>query len=184
MAKYSHRLNAFKPTLTWEVTKGGLVWSDEKDGAGEIPWGKIKSVRLRAEPSRAETRRVVLHVYTPIDHPISNIHYKGPMNFHAQKDEFRSFVLAFHKAFPKGTETIFHKGATRGAYIANALITLGVLAFLFLLAPLLALTGIPSAGSIVRIIIIILFVPILLSMLVKDKPDTYEPDEVPLSLLG
>jgi hypothetical protein len=181
--KYTHRLNAFKPTVTWEVSDSGLVWLDDKGGAGDIPWAKIKSVRLRAEPSRAETRRVVLHIYTPIDHPISNIHYKGPMNFKAQKDEFREFVLAFHKAFPAGAETIFYKGATRGAYIANALITLGILAFLFLLAPLLALTGIPSAGSIVRIVIIILFVPVLLSMLVKDKPDTYEPDDVPLDML-
>ncbi len=77
--KYTYRLNAFKPTVTWEVTKSGLVWSDDKGGAGEIPWESIKSVRLRAEPSRAETRRVVLHIYTPIDHPISNIHYNGPM---------------------------------------------------------------------------------------------------------
>ena len=182
--KYTNRLNAFKPTVTWDVTEGGLFWSDDKGEAGDIPWAKIKSVRLRAEPSRAEIRRVVLHVYTPIDHPISNIHYKGPMNFKAQKNEFREFVLAFHRAVPKDTKTIFYKGATRGAYIANALITLGILAFLFLLAPLLALTGIPSAGSILRILIIILFVPVLLSMLVKDKPDTYEPDDVPLSMLG
>jgi len=181
--KYTHRLNAFKPTITWEVTSGGLVWTDDKGGAGKIPWGKIKSVRLVLEPSRAERRRVALHIYTPIDHPITNIHYKGPMNFKAQKDEFREFVIGFHKAFPKGTETVFYKGSTRAAYIANTVITIGILAFLFLLAPLLALTGIPSAGSVVRIGIIILFVPLLLSLLVKNKPDTYEPGALPTDML-
>lgn len=183
MTKYIHRLNAFKPTVTWDVTETGLVWSDDKGGAGEIPWDKIKSVRLRAEPSRAETRRVALHIYTPIDHTITNIHYKGPMNFQAQKDEFRDFVLAFHTTFPKDSPTTFHKGATRAAYIANTLVTLGVVAFLFLLAPLLALTGIPSAGSIVRIGLIVIFVPLLLSLLVKDKPKIYDLSNVPRDML-
>ncbi len=181
--KYTQRLNAFKPTVTWEVRNNGFVWSDDKGGAGEIPWGRIKSVRLRLEPSRAERRRVALHIYTPIDHPITNIHYKGPMNFKAQSVEFKAFVLTFHGKFPKDTNTIFYKGSTRAAYIGNALVTLGLLVFMFLLAPLLALTGIPSISSIVRILIIIIFVPTLLKLLVKNKPATYDPQNIPMDML-
>lgn len=180
---YTQRLNAFTPTTRWEVVSHGLVWSDDKGGAGEIPWEKIQSVRLRYEPSRAEGRRVGLHIYTPMDRPITNIHYKGPMNFHVQNEAFRVFVMAFHKGFPKDTQTIFYKGSTRAAYIGNVLITLAVFAFLFLLAPLLALTGIPSAGSIVRIGIIIISIPVLLSLLVQNKPDTYTPKDLPLEML-
>lgn len=180
---YTQRLNAFEPTKTWEVVSQGLVWSDDKGGAGEISWEKIKSVRLRFEPSRAERQRVGLHIYTPIDHTITNIHYKGVMNFTAQKDSFRVFVMEFHKGFPKDTQTVFHKGSTRGAYIGNTIVTLLIFAFLFLLAPLLTLTGIPSAGSIARIGIIILCVPVLLSALVKNKPDTYTPKDLPLGML-
>ncbi len=181
--KYTQRLNAFKPTTTWDVQRGGLVWSDDKGGTGEIAWEKIKSVRLRLEPSRAETRRVGLHIHAPYPYTITNIHYKGPMNFKAQKDEFRDFVLAFHGGFPADTKTEFNKGSTRAAYIGNALVTLGVLAFLFLLAPILSLTGIPGVSSIVRILIIIFFVPVLLSLLVKNKPDTYRPDAIPVEML-
>lgn len=180
---YTQRLNAFEPTKAWEVVPQGLIWSDNKGGSGEIPWQKIQSVRLRFEPSRAEHRRVGLHVYTPMDHTITNIHYKGPMTFVAQKDTFRAFVIAFHAGFPEDTSTIFYKGSTHGAYIANTVITLLIFAFLFFLAPLLALTGIPGAGSIVRIGIIIISVPVLLSALVKNKPDTYRPGNVPWKML-
>ena len=181
--KYTQRLNALKPTMTWEVAKEGLSWSDDKGGAGQIPWRKIKSVRLRLEPSRAETQRVALHIHAPYPYTITNIHYKGVMNFKAQKGEFRDFVLAFHKGFTTDSQTVFHKGSTQAAYIGNVVITLLLLAFLFLLAPILSLTGIPGAGSIARILIIIIFIPTLLKLLVKNKPDTYDPNHVPLEML-
>lgn len=180
---YTQRLNAFAPTKTWEVAPQGLIWSDDKGEIGEITWENIKSVRLRFEPSRAERRRIGLHIYTPIKHTITNIHYKGVMDFVAQKDTFRVFVMEFHKGFPKDTQTVFHKGSTRGAYIGNLLITLLIFAFLFLLAPLLALTGIPGAASIVRIGIILICVPVLLSALVKNKPNIYTPKILPLKML-
>jgi len=93
--KYTHRLNAFRPTTTWEVMEEGLVWTGDKDGTGAIPWAKIKSVRLRMEPSKAESRRIGLHVYTPRDHAITNIDYRGPLTFNVQRDEFRDFVTTF-----------------------------------------------------------------------------------------
>ncbi|HHL42473.1 MAG TPA: hypothetical protein ENJ42_02550 [Hellea balneolensis] len=183
MSAYTQRLNAFKPTITWNVGADGLVWGDDKGGAGNIPWEKIKSVRLRYEPSRAETRRVAMHIHAPFPYIISNIHFQGPMNFKAQKHEFRDFVLAFHDAFPIGTQTEFHKGSTRAAYVGNVIISLVVLAFLFLLAPLLALTGVPGVTTIVRIGLILVMVPVLLSVLVKNKPDIYDPRHVPLDML-
>lgn len=181
--EYSQKLNAFKPRKTWSLNKDGLVWHDEKGDRGDIPYDAIKSVRLRLEPSRAETRRIAMHIYTPIDHVITNIDYKGPMNFKANTTAFRDFVIAFHEGFPKTSETVFFKGSTRGSYIANAIIVLVTLAFLFFLAPLLSLTGIPSIASIARIGLVVLFLPVLLSLLVKNKPATYDPETVPVDML-
>lgn len=181
--KYRQRLNAFKPTTSWEVVDRGLQWSDDKGGSGAIVWDKIKSVRLRMEPSRAETRRIALHIYTPIDHSITNIDYRGPLNFRAQTGAFRNFVLAFHDGFPGDNKTIFHKGSTRGAYIGNLLISFFIFAFLFFIAPLLALTGIPGTGSIVRIAIIVIMIPVLIKMMIKNKPAYYTPDNIPMDML-
>lgn len=181
--KYTHKLNAFKPTTTWEVVEDGLVWTDSRGAAGAIPWTKIKNVRLRMEPSKAESRRIGLHVYTPKDHAITNIDYRGPLIFNVQREGFRDFVTAFHKGFPPTTKTIFHSGSTYAAYIGNILISLALFAFIFFLAPLLSLTGIPSAGSVVRIITIIILIPILLSMLIKNKPSTYDPRDIPMDML-
>ncbi|MCF6219821.1 MAG: hypothetical protein L3J65_01785 [Robiginitomaculum sp.] len=181
--RYKQRLNAFKPTTIWEVGESGISWSDDKGNSGNIALSKIKSVRLRMEPSRAETRRVALHIYTPIDHTITNIDYRGPLNFREQSDAFRDFVLTFHRKFPANTQTTFHKGSTYGAYVGNLLITFFIFAFLFFIAPLLALTGIPSAGSILRILIILILIPVLLKMMIKNKPATYEPSNIPMGML-
>lgn len=182
---YTHRLNAFNPVKVWTVEPGGIGWADQdEDGeSGFIPIEKIKSVRLRYEPSRAETRRVGLHIYTPYDHHITNINYKGAFNFEHRPDAFREFVLAFHGMFPAGTETVFHSGSTKGAYIGNILISVLVLAFLLFLAPILSITGIPSAASIFRIVMILIFLPILANVILKNRPQTYQADAPPLDML-
>ncbi len=181
--EYRQRVNAFNPTTTWEVVDSGLTWSDNKGGKGQITWDCIQKVRLRMEPSRAETRRVALHIYTPQDHAITNIDYRGPLNFQEQTDEFREFVVAFHEGFARDTHTVFHKGSTKAAYIGNLLITLFIFGFLFFIAPLMSLTGIPSSGSILRIVIILLLIPVLLKMMINNKPATYSLNKIPMGML-
>jgi hypothetical protein len=141
-------------------------------------------VRLRYEPSRAERRRVGLHIYAPYDHHITNINYKGPMNFEHQPDAFRTFVTEFHALFPDGTETVFHQGSTMGAYIGNAVLTLLIFGFLMFLAPILAVTGIPGATSIARIILLVIFAPTLIRLLIRNRPRTYRPNSLPTDLLN
>ncbi len=184
MGSYTQRLNALQPTRTWHVNATGLHWSDDRDGASQIPWNMVQSVRLRYEPSRAETRRIALHIYTPMDHVITNIHYKGVMDFVAQEEAFRTFVKAFHRHVPKDGSIEFHLGSTPVAFVSNALITLAVLILLFLLAPLLAVTGIPGAGAIFRILLILVFMPTLWRLFRRNRPRPYDPDALPVDMLG
>lgn len=183
---YRHRLNAFKPTILWTVEDGGVGWAEQEEEGGKsgfIPIEKITSVRLRYEPSRAETRRVGLHIYAPYDHHITNIDYEGIMDFEHKPKEFAAFVKAFHALFPPDTKTVFHSGSTMRAYIGNAVITLLILVFLLFLAPLISLTGIPGGTSIFRIVMILIFLPILAKVLIKNKPTTYRPDALPEQML-
>lgn len=185
MTSYTQKLNAFQPRKTWTVSDKGLEWQDqEKDmKSGVLKWDDIRSVRLRFEPSRAETRRVALHIYTPVQHTITNIHYGGMMDFRLQKREFRQFVEAFHAAIPVGTNITFHSGSTPRAYVGNAVVSLGILIFLLFLAPIMTITGIPGATSIFRIVMILIFLPILAKVLIKNKPSTYTADKLPENML-
>jgi hypothetical protein len=183
LASYTHKPNAFSPKITWEVVATGLKWRDEKGKSGELLLGKITDVRLRHEPSRAETRRIGLTIHAPYEFAITNIDYKGPMNFKCQPEEFRNFVQAFHQIFAPDTQTLFHKGSTKGAFVFNIVITVLVLIFLLFLAPIISLTGIPGATSIFRIGMILLFLPLLLRSLRKNKPEHYQPDAPPMDML-
>lgn len=185
MTSYTQKLNAFTPTKTWTVTDSGLSWQDEdKDmKSGLLKWEDIRSVRLRFEPSRAETRRVAMHIYTPVQHTITNIHYAGIMDFNLQKEEFSAFVKAFHVAIPKDTTTTFYSGSTKAGYFGNVLVSVAILLFLLFLAPIMAITGIPGATSIFRIVLILFFFPLLIRFLIRNKPSTYTPGSLPEKML-
>ena len=182
---YPHRLHAFQPTRVWTIEDGGVRWEVQGEDArsGFIPRDKIRSVRLRFEPSRAERRRVGLHIYTPIDHHITNIDYQGVMNFKHRPDAFKAFVIAFHNLFPEDTKTEFYKGSTMGAYIGNIAITAFIVLLLLFLAPIMSVTGIPGGTSIFRIAVILIFLPVVFKLLKKNKPGTYRPDAPPLDIL-
>jgi len=185
VTSYTQKLNAFNARTKWTVESDGVRWEqlEKEKKSGFIPIEKIKAVRLRYEPSRAETRRVGLHIYAPYDHPITNIDYAGVMDFEVQEDPFREFAIALHEIFPADTKTTFHSGSTMAAFIFNIAITVLILVFLLFLAPLVSVTGIPGATSIFRILMILIFLPILFKMLKKNRPQAYRPDQVPMEML-
>ncbi len=182
---YTQRLHAFKKTRSWTVQREGIAWEDQDDvgATGFIPFESITSVRLRFEPTRAERRRIALHIYTPIDYPITNINYHGPLNFELQKEEFMAFVEAFHDLFPRGSKTVFHKGSTMAGFIGNILMTAALFVMLFFAAPLISATGMPSGTSILRLLIILILLPVLAKVILKNKPQTYRPESWPKNML-
>ncbi len=182
---YTQKLHAFKAQTKWTVEADGVRWEEleKEEKSGFIRREDIKSVRLRFEPSRAETRRVGLHIYTPMDHIITNINYGGMLDFELQAEPFKAFVSAFHDMFPDDTSTIFHSGSTKAAFIGNVLVTFFTLLLLMFLAPIVSITGIPGGTSIFRIVIILIFLPILFKVLNKNRPKTYRPNQWPREML-
>lgn len=187
LVTYAQRLNALRPTRTWTVRPDGLNWKDVKDGeiigTGTVPLGTIRTVRLRFEPSRAERKRVALHIDGVGRQTITNIDYRGILDFHHQPDAFRQFVAAVHAIFPDDSPVEFHAGSTWPAYIFNMILTVLILGFLLLIAPILSVTGIPAATTIGRILIILFLAPTLLRVLVKNRPRQYSPDSWPEQML-
>ena len=181
--KYTQRLNQFTPTRTWTLTPKALQWHDDKGASGEIELSKVKEVRLRFEPSRAETRRFAMHINAGTTTTITNINYRGVMDFEARSDEFRNFVIAFHKALAStNPSVIYHQGSTTGAYIGNVLLSLFVFGIIIFAFFFFLFAGVVWV-ALVKLVIILALIPTLIRFLKRNRPGTYRPDDIPAELL-
>lgn len=181
---YTQRLNAFSRPTTWQVDQAGIYWNNDRGEQGEIPWSKLRRVRLRFEPSRFETRRIALHFDAPYPFKISNIDYRGFGDFKAHSTEFRAFVDAFHRHVPRNAGIQFRVGSTWGAYVMNIVITLAVVLLLLALAPIISVTGMPGGIVLARLVIILIFLPVVFKLLWLNRPRDYDPDQLPEAMLN
>lgn len=184
MVEYTQRLNALTKPTTWLVDETGISWSEKEGKSGHIPWSKVSQVRVRFEPTRVETRRVTLHFHAPYPFQISNVEYRGFGDFKAQPEEFRAFVEAFHQFVPKDKGIRFRVGSTYPVYIMNMVITMGVIALLFAMAPIVQATGMPGGIVIARLAIILIFLPIVFKVLWLNRPRSYDPAHLPEDMLN
>ena len=87
--QYEQRLHQFTSTKTWEIRPDALVWHDDKGEKGGIRFSQIKLVRLRFQPTRVERRRIALLIQVPGQTcQITNIHYRGVMDFEERSEDF------------------------------------------------------------------------------------------------
>ena len=110
--------------------------------------------------------------------------HKGKGLFKGIDTPAAKVVLAFHEAIPNDTDTVFHKGSTKAAWLGNFAITIAVLMLMMFIAPLVSVTGVPGATSIFRIVMIVIFFPLLIKLLIRNRPETYTRDTVPTELLS
>ena len=177
--KYTQRLHQFTKTRTWEANETELSWSDEDGRSGVIPYSEIQSVRLRFEPSRAEKNRYAMRIYTPQEWVITNINFRGIMDFEDQSDDYAAFVEDFHRQLaPVNPKTRFLAGSTMGAWIGNFVISVFVLIVLLGIA-LLALMGGLIWLVAVKAAILIFYIPVMVRLILKNKPASYEPMRLP-----
>lgn len=179
---YTQRLNQFTPERTWQLGDSGISWRDE-NSQGSIEFSAIKEVRLRFEPTRAERRRFAMRLKDGNIHLLTNIHYRGPMDFADQSNEYRAFVTAFHNRLSAANPAVrFKRGSTPGAYLGNSILTLFVLLVLmgagvyFLMAGIFWLAG-------VKLLIILFYLPTVFRLLIRNKPGRYDPHHIPPALL-
>lgn len=180
---YTQKLHQFVPERTWHVDDKALSWLDVKGGVGRIPFETIRSVRLRFEPTRAERRRYAMRIDAGTEVAVTNIHYAGIYDFKDQSDSYRPFVEAFHRALSTANPNVkYHSGSTPFAYVMNILLTIWIFAMLAIAAMFLLATGLIWL-VVIKLGIIVFFLPALFRLLKKNKPSTYEPLDIPDSLV-
>lgn len=180
--EYTQKLHQFVPERTWQVGDTELSWHDAKGQSGRIPYASVKSVRLRFEPSRAERRRYAMRIDAIPQAAITNIHYDGIYDFKDQSETYRPFVEAFHEKLLKANPNVqFRSGSTPFAYVGNILLTIWIFAMLAIAAMFLFAIGLTWL-VVLKLAIIIFFLPALFRLLKKNKPSTYDPLDIPEDL--
>ncbi len=129
--EYVQRLNHFAAARTWRLDYDGITWSDDNGESGRITYLAVRAVRLRFEPSRTERGRYAMRIFAGREYLITNMNYRGLMDFVDESAQFRRFVMAFHECLRQENKNVTYKvGATHLAYMANLLITLFVMLIL------------------------------------------------------
>jgi hypothetical protein len=99
-----------------------------------------------------------------------NTHFEGIGNFPERNEEYARFLTELHRQLAvKGRDIRFRRGNSPAAYVANWLLTIFVFAMLALAFVLLMAWGLVWI-AVVKIAIILFFIPTLIRYMARAKP--------------
>ena len=182
---YAHRLHAFVGERCYRVGSQALSWSDADGGQGQLEFGDVRKLQLRYSPGRLVERRYTLDLIARRGKRlrINNLHYRGFADFEDRSDSYRPFVLNLHRALALANPALQCAG---GSTWAGHLLHLGIALGLLLL---LAVAGLAllSAGLawliVVKLALIVFYMPRLWRFLKRNRPGRYDPLTPPEHLL-
>ncbi|MAK59845.1 MAG: hypothetical protein CMK09_02590 [Ponticaulis sp.] len=181
--QYSQKLHQFEPRKTWTLGETELIWEDEKGRSRRIPFTQIRSVRLRYEPTRAERRRFAMRIDAIVELVITSIDYRGIYDFEDQAEDYRNFVTAFHERLNAENSAVnYLSGSKPVSYVMNWILTAWILLMLAVAAVFLVSIGLIWA-VVIKLALIIVFLPALFKVLSRNRPSSYDPTDIPERLL-
>ncbi|MFN0264362.1 hypothetical protein ACKTEK_10845 [Tepidamorphus sp. 3E244] len=179
---YTHTFHALRGPRTYTLSDDALEWVDEgKAGHHRLPFSEISHVRLAYRPTRVQHNRYLAHI-TPrtgkrID--ISNSSFHGYGSFTEHNEAYARFIRALHeKLAAHSSGTVFQKGGSWPGYIGNLVLTAWIALMLVIAALFLLFSGLLWI-AVVKLAIIIFFLPTLVRFIIRAKPETYSPSKIP-----
>jgi Flp pilus assembly protein TadB len=114
---------------------------------------------------------------------LTNTHYAGVADFPEHNAEYVAFLTELHRRLAaKGKDVRYRRGSGIGGYIANWLLTVFVFAMIALAFVLLIAWGLVWI-AVVKLAIILFFIPTLIRFMLQSKPGAYEPLAIPKDVL-
>ncbi|HCD31187.1 MAG TPA: hypothetical protein DER01_02205 [Phycisphaerales bacterium] len=183
--QYTYRQSILTKPWTFGLKNNALTWEEEGKPLRMIPFTQITKVQPKFDPTRVQLNRHILHVHTTQNGiiKIASMTYQGINDFKDQASSYRTFIKAFHEQLSAANPKMqFSKGITQLGYLAS----IGVLIFLIVL--LVGAVGFILMGAVNFIILIKLglllyFIPSLVGYIRKNKPGTYDPLNLPADIL-
>ncbi len=161
----------------------GFSWSGKKS-QGHFNYSEIVTIRLEWAASRADTLRHACHVvrFNGWTETIVSTHYAGPMNFEDRRAGYSAFVRSLIARTAKANPSCrFVAGASMVSWLGSMAILGGSL---ILLALVLMLTGVPTAGIVIaKLIILAWLVPLGIAWIRRNRPRDFTPPDIPQNVI-
>jgi hypothetical protein len=184
-AAYRFRAHAFTGDRTFLLTDDALVWGEDGARTDGVFYDDIAEIRIAYMPSRVARNRYRTQVIFRQGGMVElfNTHYAGFADFEERNDAYTAFVQALHgRLADRNLPVLYRKGSSPAAYVGNLVLTFGTFAMIALAFVLLFNFGIVWI-AVVKLAIILFFVPTLVRYLRRSRPQAYDPRAIPADAL-
>lgn len=162
MISYTQRQTPFAGPCTSQLHEKGLIPSEEAGQQITITFTNVTSAKLRFEPTRVETRRYAMLITAGRDYTLTDINYRGIMDFEAQSDAYNIFIDAFHNRLAAANPDVsYSAGSTPAAFAGNVIASRIVVALLIGIGIFL-LTSALYAIVAIKLLLLAFYVPVML----------------------
>lgn len=182
---YGFRAHAFATNRVFRLTEDALVWQDDGAPLDGVFFDDIAEVRVAYAPTRVARNRYRTQVIFKQGGMVElfNTHYAGFADFEERNAEYAAFVRKLHRRLAeRNAPAAFRKGNSPAAYMGNLVLTLFVFAMIAFAFVLLFSFGLVWI-AVVKLAIVLFFVPTLIRYVRRSRPETYDPRAVPADAL-
>jgi hypothetical protein len=184
-AVYRLKANAFVGTRTYRLTDEALTWEEDGKPLDGVFYDEIAEVRLAFAPTRVAPNRyraqIVFRKGGMVE--LFNLEYVGFASFAAHDAGYAAFLTELHRRLAAhGKNVVYRRGNTLTGYILNVGLTIFI--FVAIAFAVLFLINVGGPGiAIVKLVIILFFVPLLIRYIRRARPGTYDPLALPADVL-
>ncbi len=183
--EFSHRNNLFSKPSSLRLDETSLAEVVDGVTMEQIALSRIDEVRLKFAPIRSQPNRYecCLTVAGHKDIAFSNIYFAGAFDQQDKSALYVPFVRTLLQRIAQANpQARFVAGMTTVGYYASTgffLLIMALFAALLFIVPF----GKLSTTSILKIVLVLLFVPSLIRHIRVSKPRSFQPNEPPPELL-
>lgn len=182
---YRLRANALVGTRTYRLTDEALTWEEEGKKLDGVFYDDIAGVRLAFAPTRVARNRYRAQIIFRQGGmaELFNTDYRGFAAFAEQNAAYAAFLAELHKRLAaNGRNVVFRQGNSPWGFVLNVALTVFIFVSIALAFVLLFTWGGPWV-AVVKLAIVLFFVPVLIRYIRRARPATYDPLALPPAML-
>lgn len=182
---YEFRSDVLAKEILYSIDGNQLTSSVDGVIIHKMDLSKIVQVRMKYAPTRYVKNKFVMEVkdLSGQNISISNAHYVSLGNFENRSNDYKEFVLQFHKNLGEVNKICkCVGGVVQSSYTVNIFSLIFVVIILIMALLIMIATGLYFI-VIMHLIFIIYYLPASLRFIKVNKPKIYFPNSIPNNLL-
>ncbi len=182
---YRLRANAFVKPRSYRLTEDALTWEEDGGKPDGVSYDGIAEVRLAFAPTRFATNRYRARIILKAGGmaELFNTDYRSLADFAEHNAEYVTFLTELHRRLAaRGKGIVFRQGNSVGEYGLNVALSIFIFVMIAVVFLLLFTWGGPLV-ALVKLVILLFFVPVLVRYIRRARPGIYDPLALPAAVL-